>query len=163
MSMGRKTTPQRESNCTRSGCGPGRRDTHGRAFAVGPKRTHYPCRRIEGSASARDPPRYCPESRDGYILFDSNMVVLVTGAQDACSGKLTEYEGGEVVDVILMYVRFGSNIGSTPVDGNGGIDCGDGTVIGGTGENIFPNNDPDAFALTGNPYDNGVVVPPLVP
>lgn len=100
-----------------------------------------------------------PDTRDGYADFSNELDSLVLSVQEVCAGGLTGWDAAEYVDETIAYLRFGSNVGSSPVDASGGIKCEDGHVAGGTGHPIFVSHDQDNYTLTG-----GLVVQePLVP
>lgn len=103
------------------------------------------------------------DTSEEYAGARGEMEKLTNQVEFACSGDLSDWEAAAQVDEILTILRLGNGLGGGGIDASGGVDCGNGNVIGGTGRPIFSSDDEEAFALTGNSYKRGTIAAPLVP
>lgn len=100
-----------------------------------------------------------PETRDGYADFNNELDNLVLAVQQVCSEELTGWDAAEYVDETIAYLRFGSNLGSSPIDASGGVQCENGKVVGGTGHPVFISHDQDNYTFTGGLVVQEVLAP----
>ncbi|MFD9681630.1 hypothetical protein ACFWAD_17265 [Rhodococcus sp. NPDC059969] len=100
-----------------------------------------------------------PETRDGYADFNNKLDNLVLAVRKVCAEELTGWDAAEYIDETIAYLRFGSSLGSSPVDASGGVQCENNKVVGGTGHPVFINHDQDNYTFIGGLVVQEALVP----
>nr|WP_157770407.1 hypothetical protein [Rhodococcus qingshengii] len=100
------------------------------------------------------------DNSDEYAGARREMEKLTEQVRFACSGELVGRAAAAQVDQAITILRYGEGLGGGGVDASGGVDCEDGTTVGGTGQPLVRYEDDQITLGGGSPLEVQEVLVP---